>query len=156
MQATSSEILINARKVERHRKYGDTFEFILNEELRVLECVKIESLVRGIIRPIQDIQETLLGCLFELNHVRVNPRLDNSFMIETLTKALNEIGVNVDQRPQTNDMAVCFKPLGEISDSVRFYLHKDGRLVFLSPSLRPRIINNDSNSSSSSRSPRLH
>lgn len=140
MQGISSEILINAKQVERHRKYGDTYEFILNEELHVLECVKIESLVRGVIRPIQDIQENLDGLLFELNHVRVNPRLDNSGMIDILTKALNEIGVSVDNQPQSGEMAVCYKPMGEISDNVRFYLNKDGKMIFLSSSLRPRVI----------------
>lgn len=140
MQSISSEILINAKLVERHKQYGDTYEFILNEDLHVLECVKIESLTQGIIRPIQELQEKLNGLLFELNHVRVNPRLDNCLMIEILTKALNEIGVSVDHQPQDSDMAVCYKPMGEISDNVRFYLGSENKLIFLSPALRPRVI----------------
>lgn len=140
MKAISSEILINARQVAKHGQYGETYEFILNAELHVLECVKIESQVRGIIRPIQDVHENLEGFLFELNHVRVNPRLDNSMMIEVLTKTFNEIGVTVQHPPHANEMAICYKPLGEISDNVRFYLHREGKLVFLSPSMRPKLI----------------
>lgn len=140
MKPISSEILINSRLVARHGQYGDTYEFILNAELHVLECVKIESIVRGIIRPIQDVQENLDGLLFELNHVRVNPRLDNTMMIDVLKKELQEIGVCVQHPPHANDMAICYKPLGEISDNVRFYLHREGKLVFLSPSMRPRLI----------------
>lgn len=140
MQASASEILINSRQVAKHCQYGDTYEFILNEQLHVLECVKIESLVRGIIRPIQDIQDSLEGILFELNHVRVNPRLDNTAMIEILTKTFQEIGVQVQQKPRPDEMSICYKPLGEISANVRFYLNKNGKLIFLSPAIRPKVI----------------
>jgi hypothetical protein len=139
MLNTASEILINARQVTRTDS-GDAYEFILNENLQVLECVKIESLARGIIRPIYEIKSSLQGMLFELNHVRVNPRLDNTEIIRNLTDALNEIGVQVSNPPPKDTVAVCFKPLGEISDSVRFYLNKNEELIFLSPSMRPKVI----------------
>lgn len=139
MHNIASEILINAKQVTQSDN-GDAYEFILNEHLQVLECVKIESLARGIIRPIYEVKNSLQGMLFELNHVRVNPRLDNSEIIKSLTDALKDIGVNVSNPPSKDTVAVCFKPLGEISDSVRFYLNKNEELIFLSPAMRPRLI----------------
>jgi hypothetical protein len=140
MQSVGSEILINARQVTRYQQ-GASYEFILNTELYVLECVKVESLIRGIITPIKNTTQALDGMLFELNHVRVNPKLDNTMIIQCLTDALKEIGVFVSNPPYHNSMATCFKPLGEISDNVRFYLNREGNLVFLSPSMRLRLIN---------------
>ncbi len=139
MHNSASEILINARQVTRYDS-GDAYEFILNEHLQVLECVKIESLAKGIIRPIYEVKNTLQGMLFELNHVRVNPRLDNTDIIRNLTEALNEIGVNVSNPPSKDTVAVCFKPLGEISDCVRFYLNKNEEMIFLSPAMKPKLI----------------
>lgn len=149
-QNAASEILINARQVTRY-DCGDAYEFILNEHLQVLECVKIESLARGIVRPIYEFHNVLQGLLFELNHVRVNPRLDNTDIIRNLTEALQEIGVNVTNPPEKDTVAVCFKPLGEISDSVRFYLNKNEEIIFLSPAMRPKLISCDIESSQSKR-----
>lgn len=138
MHNTASEILINAFQVTRY-KMGDTFEFVLDQYLQVIECVKIQSPKLGIIRPIPD-STTLKGMLFELNHVRVNPKLDNNLIIESLTKALTDIGVTIFNQPSQNSMALCYKPLGEISDSVRFYLNEEEKPVFLSPAMRPKVV----------------
>lgn len=138
-QIMASEILINSSQVTRHSD-GKAFEFILDENLQVIECVRLESLNQDIARPIRDSSIQLDGMLFELNHVRVNPLLDNTYIIKRLTDVLNQIGVRVSNQPRQNSMAVCFKPLGEISDNVRFYLNKEGKLVFLSPSMRPRLV----------------
>jgi len=143
MRNIASEILINSRQVTQQTCGGDPYEFILNEQLQVLECVKIDSIARGIIRPVYDAANTLQGMLFELNHVRVNPRLDNSMIIRCLTDALSEIGVQVSNPPSKDTMAICFKPLGEISDCVRFYLNRNAKLIFMSPAIRPRIIHSN-------------
>lgn len=156
------EILINSQEVTPNDT-GDTFEFVLTAkiktiedkltpELEVVECVKVDSVASGIITPIPDKSE-LDGMLFELNHVRVNPRVDNSFIIDCLTQALDNIGVNVSNPPGLDSMALCFKPLGEISDNVRFYVSKKGaqdKVIFLSPTTRPKLVsisNNDNLSS---------
>lgn len=139
MQSQASEILISAKQVTHHY-LGDAYEFILNEHLQVIECVKVISLPQRIIRPIDDAVKLLEGMLFELSHVRVNPRLDNTQIIHILTQALNEIGVEVFNPPAHEAMAICYKPLGEISDNVRFYLNQEGSLIFLSPALRPRLV----------------
>lgn len=146
------EILINSQVVTPNDT-GDTFEFVLtaklknaedmlSPELEVVECVKVDSVANGVITPVPDKSE-LDGMLFELNHVRVNPRVDNSFIIECLTQALSNIGVNVSNPPDLDSMALCFKPLGEISDNVRFYVSKKGlqdKVIFLSPSTRPKLV----------------
>lgn len=139
MQSSASEILINSYQITHHED-GDSYEFVLNKDLRVMECVKVGSHSRDIIRHIQNSRVALEGLLFELNHVRVNPRLDNSQIIECLTGALKQIGVRVQHQPKQSSMVICYKPLGEISDNVRFYLNKEGKLVFLSPATRPRLV----------------
>lgn len=163
------EILINSQEVTPNDD-GDTFEFVLtahkyhelllNEkfvtppslwtddlaeldpELELVECVKVDSGSNGAIIPIPD-KSKLNGKLFELNHVRVNPRVDNTFIIDCLTQALCNIGVNVSNPPDVDSMALCFKPLGEISDNVRFYVKHVGdqeQIIFLSPATRPKLV----------------
>lgn len=135
----ATEILLSSYQITRN-KTGITYEFILDQELKVTECVKLVSATGGIIQPIQNTKRILEGVLFELSHVRVNPQLDNSYMIELLTNALYQIGVKITNQPHYTSMAICYKPLGEISDSVRFYLNKEGKLVFLSPATKPRLV----------------
>ncbi len=135
----NTEILINSSLVT-HDGSRESYEFVLDETLQVIECVKVDPLAQNIISPIEDASVELDGLLFELNHVRVNPRVDNSRIISCLTEALGQIGVQVKNQPQQNTMATCFKPLGEISDNVRFYLNNKTQVVFLSPSMRPKLV----------------
>ncbi len=138
----NTEILINSSLVT-HNGYRESYEFVLNDELRVMECVRIDPTAQSIISHIEDAAVVLDGLLFELNHVRVNPRVDNSHIIQCLTQALNQVGVQVKNQPQANSMATCFKPLGEISDNVRFYLNNKTKVVFLSPAIRPTLVIGD-------------
>lgn len=138
----NTEILINSSLVT-HDGYRESYEFVLDDKLRVIECVKIDPTAQNVISHIEDAAVTLDGLLFELNHVRVNPRVDNSYIISCLTKALGEVGVEVKNQPQQNAMAAVYKPLGEISDNVRFYLNTQTQVVFLSPSTRLRVIQGD-------------
>lgn len=135
----SEEILINASQVTS-TDFGLAYEFVLNSKLQVVECIRIDSLVHGIISHIDNAAINLDGMLFELNHVRINPRVDNTKIILCLTNALHEIGVHVSNQPNSDSMAMCFKPLGEISDNVRFYLSEQGKTIFLSPATRPKLI----------------
>lgn len=135
----SREILINSVLIDQE-KNSVPYEFVLNDRLIVTECVRIDSLAENNVMPIFNAANTLEGLLFELNHVRVNPRVDNTDIIEILTAALQETGVYVDNPLSGKDIASCFKPMGEISDNVRFYLDLRGRMVFLSPNSRPRLV----------------
>jgi hypothetical protein len=131
----ANELLINANRI-RPDKHSDLYEFVLNDSLHVVECVHVESLADGIICPVPDFLTTLHGVLFELNHVRVNPRLDNSYMIGRLTNALADIGVKVYNTPSPQSMAVCYRPLGEITENVRFHFNESGSCVLLCPNAK--------------------
>lgn len=129
----ATEILLNVAQVTHQSSLGESYEFILNSNLAVIECIKITSMKQGIVSSVKDPSHMLEGMLFELNHVRVNPRLNNSTMIDLLTHALSDIGVNVINRPHNNSMAISYKPLGEITDNVRLYIGHNNQIVFLSP-----------------------
>jgi hypothetical protein len=135
----ATEILINATRVSDNTP-ADLYEFVLNNTLDVIECVHVESLAQGIIYPVKDFLVTLQGVLFELNHVRVNPRLDNRAVIGCLTKALEDIGVNVYNTPSQDSMNLCYRPLGEITENVRFYFNASGHCVFLCPNARLKAV----------------
>jgi len=135
----ATEILINATRVSRNER-ADLYEFVLNESLYVIECVQVGSLAKGIIYPIQHFRSGLKNVLFELNHVRVNPRLDNTHIIHSLTHALEEIGVNVYNSPKQDSMKLIYRPLGEITENVRFYFNESGKSVFLCPNAKLKSI----------------
>lgn len=134
-----TELLINATLVTPF-DYADIYEFVLNHELRVIECVRVESLAEGIVFPVDNYRKDMQGTLFELNHVRVNPRLDNTDILGALTEALGKIGVDVHQPPHQNDMKTCYKPLGEITENVRFHFNEMGHCIFLCPRAKLKAI----------------
>jgi hypothetical protein len=138
MQPSTAELLINAWQVTEDIP-GETYEFVLNEALQVRACAKTTSTQKTLYAA-SDAQDLLNGMLFELNHVRVNPLLNNEGIIHALTTALEDIGVNIYRRPAHNSMAVCYRPLGEISDNVRFYMSDNAQLVFLSPTKKLRLV----------------
>ena len=152
----ATELLINATRVSKDRmiRTEDVYEFVLNESLQIIECVHVESLAEGIIYPVNDFCVTLPQVLFELNHVRVNPRLDNAHIIHCLTTALQEIGVQVNNVPNQNSMAVCYKPLGEITENVRFYFNETGACVFLCPRARLKVVSPDAQINQEQNNPR--
>jgi hypothetical protein len=135
----SSEILLNATLVTADNQ-AQVYEFILNSHLSAIECVRVESLTNGIIFPLPDFKEALKATLFELNHVRVNPKLNNQDIIETLTEALEDIGVEISNTPKQDSMAICYRPLGELSENVRFFCESDGKIVFLAPTRHLKVI----------------
>ncbi len=138
MLAIASEILICAHQVTPDNT-GETFEFVLNYHLQLTDCIQLNQTQS---KPflVHNAKAELQGFLFELKHVRVNPKLDNSVMIQKLTKTFQKIGVNVLNQPDQQSIAICYKPLGEMSDNVRFYLTPDGQVVFLSPATRPKLV----------------
>lgn len=145
MISMNTEILINSSLLT-HDGYRESYEFVLDANMCVIECIKVDPTAQTMICPIQNASQELDGLLFELNHVRVNPRVDNSYIIGCLTEALKNIGVEVKNQPNHNSMGTAFKPLGEISDNVRFYLNNKTQIVFLSPSTRPKLVKFESKS----------
>ena len=146
MHMSKEEILINARRIRPETSF-DTYEFVVRldddtGDLYATECVHVESLIEGIIAPVDAYQSSLKEVLFELNHVRVNPRMDNSIIINRLTELLEHIGVEIHNPPTGDSIAICFKPLGEIKDNVRFFMEKDGQLQFLTTAVHLHVIRN--------------
>lgn len=134
----SDEILLNAVQVTNN-DFSSTFEFVIDSALIITDCVEIDPIDIGSINHIGNAAEELEGLLFELNHVRVNPRINNELIINNLTTALNDIGVDVENKPNEDSMAICFKPLGEICTNVRFYVNNKNKLILLSPNLKPKL-----------------
>jgi hypothetical protein len=135
----ATELVINSTLVT-DRYEAIFYEFVLDEGLKVAESGFVESLSQKRMRAVKNPVEELDGMLFELNHVRVNPRVDNTLILARLARALEESGVSITHPPRGDDLTVCFKPLGELSDVVRFYINHQGRLTFLSSSVRLQVI----------------
>lgn len=143
MKNIATEIVINATLVTEEPS-AILYEFVLGTGLKVTECGCIESLSQKRLRHITDPVNMLDGLLFELNHVRVNPEVDNTFIIRQLGRDMEQqAGVVVQNQPQENDVQMCFAPMGELSDRVRFYVGLQGRLTFLSPSVKLHVVSSD-------------
>jgi hypothetical protein len=135
----ATELVINSTLVTD--KYEAIFyEFVLDEGLKVEECGFVESLTQKRMRAVKNPVVDLTGMLFELNHVRVNPRVDNTLILARLARSLEESGVSITHPARGDDMSVCFRPLGELSDVVRFYVNLEGRLTFLSSSVKLQVV----------------
>jgi len=139
MRIHNSEILINATLIST-QPYIQLYEFVLNEDLFILECMQIHSLITNQIAPVENFRALLSDRLFELNHVRINPYIDNTYIINKLGDTLKEIGVEIKHTPHLNDIAQCYKPLGEIMQNVRFHFNESGRCTFLCPNAKLRLI----------------
>jgi hypothetical protein len=135
----SYELLINATLVTPYPS-AQLYEFVLNEELTVVECMQLQSLGSYHIMPVHDYGMRFQNTLFELNHVRINPSVDNSYIVSKLKEALENIGVEIKSTPHFNDMAQCYRPLGEIMENVRFYFNAMGQCTFLCPKAKLRLV----------------
>lgn len=132
------EILINASLVTND-SIIEQYEFIIDGTLTIQDSIKVKNLAKENFQAIEEPEICLRGMLFELNHIRVNPSLNNEEIVKNIMKKLNEVGVEVKDPPSQNSISVCFKPLGTINSSVRFYVNHDSSLVFLSP-MQPKLI----------------
>lgn len=135
----ATEIVINSTLITEDVS-AIFYEFVLGVGLEVIECGCIESLSQSRLRHITDPITMLDGMLFELNHVRVNPEADNTLILARLAKSLEKSGVKINNPPHQHDLKVCYKPLGELSDVVRFYVNGQGRLTFLSSSVKLHVV----------------
>lgn len=136
---TATEIVINSTLVTSNYE-AIFYEFVLDDGLKVVECGYLESLSQHKMRAVEDPIIQLEGKLFEINHVRVNPRVDNTLILARLAKALEQSGVKITHPAKQDEIQLCFKPLGELSDIVRFYVNSAGRLTFLSSSVKLHVV----------------
>lgn len=141
----SKQFLINATAVDPGSKCQLSIkplqlEFIFDEQLYLLGSMRLTpatALQKPKVEAIKNLDE-IHRVLFELNHIRVNPKLDNHKIITTLTNALVAVGIRINNPASHNSLAMCFQPLGEIQDQVRFYLKENNQVVFLSTN-KPRL-----------------
>lgn len=134
------EIVINATKISAEQNSAKIFEFVLDLSLKVVDCCYIPSVSQKNVTKIRDYSESLKGDLFELNHVRINPRLNNELILYRFKKSLQKSGVEIKNPPDEILMAICYRPMGELTDIVRFYLSEDSHLVFLSNSVKLSVV----------------
>lgn len=132
-----SKIVINSTKISVDDTSAEIYEFVLDDNLDVIACGYVKSIAQSEIELINDYDNILSDDLFELNHVRVNPEIDNSAVLDKFKHELVNNGVNIKNPPEEILMAICYKPIGELQDIVRFYLkkndnlNKSNKLVFL-------------------------
>lgn len=133
------KIVINATKVSAHDQSAEIYELVLDQAINVVSCSYVQSVSQARTKLIPDFKDKLVGDLFELNHVRIDPNAKNDLILFRLKKALESSGVKLTAPPDEILMAICYKPLGEINEDVRFYFKPDCSLVFLTKlaKLRP-------------------
>jgi hypothetical protein len=134
------EIVINATKIASDDNSAEIYEFVLDLSLKVTASSYIKSVSQRKISLIENFQTCLKDQLFELNHVRVNPKLDNQLILHRFKKTLLKSGVDIKNPPDEILMAMCYRPMGELSDIVRFYLTDNNYLVFLSKAVKLSLV----------------
>lgn len=132
--AQNVEIVINSTKLDDGNKI---YEFVLDVMLDVVDAGIVEDLTKGVVYSIDNLS-ALKGALFELNHVRVNPKKNNREILGLLHARLLDSGVSVSKAPRNIKMP--FFPLGELSAVVRFYVKADASVVFLSEAVQLRLV----------------
>lgn len=134
-----NEIVINATRVSADNT-ARCYEFVLNEALNVVACGYVDSVGSELINVIENYNKELKGVLFELNHVRINPKMDNAFILERFMQEVAKSGVPIRNVPPPDSIKVCYQPIGKLEDVVRFYLTAQNKLVFLSPSVKLHVV----------------
>ena len=87
---------------------------------------------------LQSYGKTNEGRLLQLVFISSPENLKN---LESIRKThLQNSGIEVKSPPDEVLMAICYKPLGELSEVVRFYVKDDGSLVFLSKSAKLKLV----------------
>ncbi len=127
---------------KNHYKKKIQFEFIINEHLELLKCIQLSIASKYnnyIENKIKNFNE-IYNILFELNHVRINPKLNNQDVLEMLSIMLLNLGIKIENPPNHDSLEMCFKPLGEIKDNIRFYIKDNNQIIFLSNRAKPRLI----------------
>lgn len=120
------------------------FEFLINEHLELLKCIQVSipskyNNYNYTENKIKNFNE-IYNILFELNHVRINPKLNNYAILEILSIMLLNLGIKIENPPNHDSLEMCFKPLGEIKDRIRFYIKDNNQTIFLSNRAKPRLI----------------
>lgn len=137
---STPEMVVNATRMSADQKSAEVYEFVLDLSIKVVACKHIPSVSQRRSVTIKDFVTELKGELFELNHVRINPKVNNELILFRFKKALQKSGVKISNPPDEILMAICYKPIGELSDVVRFYVDENYQLVFLSKAVKLSLV----------------
>lgn len=132
----SSEIVINSTLVTSHNA-APFYEFVVDETIHVVECGRVDSMASDTYTLLSDAE--VAGLLFELNHIRIDPKKNNAVILTRFIEKLQASGVEIYRRPHYNDIALCYKPVGELSHPVRFYVDAHNP-VFLSSAVKLNVV----------------
>ena len=133
-------IVINATEISADNNTAEIYEFVLDLNLKITSCSHIKSISQRRIQILSDYEKQLRDKLFELNHVRVNPMINNDLILHRFKKALELTGVKLKSPPDDILMAICYKPLGELENIVRFYIKDQDSLVFMSDVVKLTVV----------------
>ncbi len=133
-------LIINASLVT-NSEIAEIYEFVIDQEIGVIDCGRVSSLASMTVRQISEWDVKVANQLFEINHVRINPKIDNTDILDKFCKKLTNFGVEIYNAPQVNDMRILYNPVGELSTIVRFYMKLNKELVFLVPTVKLKIAN---------------
>ncbi|ERL62560.1 hypothetical protein K661_01085 [Piscirickettsia salmonis LF-89 = ATCC VR-1361] len=131
-----SEVILSAYFVDRDGQ-GDTFEFALNDKLKVISGA-CQDFVTGKMHSVQvkDYWDTL----FEFNYISIQSKISSSATIRRFTELLNQFGIRLAPPEDAYDETLDFNLLGELPDIVRFYIRPNNEIIFLSPASRFKLV----------------
>ncbi len=134
------QMVVNATRMSADQKSAEIYEFVLDLSIKVIDCKHISSVSQKRAVCVKNFATELKGVLFELNHVRINPKVNNELILFRFKKCLQKSGVKISNPPDEILMAICYKPIGELSDVVRFYIDDNNQLVFLSKAVKLSLV----------------
>jgi hypothetical protein len=143
MGDTSLSILFNAFPANLMQQSNTSYEFTLDANLTIQECTKITKFKNNVNKLITNINNPsveLQNLLFELDYIRVNPKLDNTYIINSTLHKLKKFGINSTQVPHNNSIKICYMPLGRLSNTMRFYINNSNHIILLSTMFKPKLI----------------
>jgi hypothetical protein len=129
-----TEILINAYLVlgPDNNRSNCQFEFILNNNFELLRSIKIQPSFanKNFIVTENANYKNIINNLFEINHIKINPDFNNINIIKIFTKALSELGINIKNPLNLNN----------IKEKIRFYIKENRQVIFLANTARPKLV----------------
>lgn len=129
-----TEILINACLVlgPGNNRSNCQFEFILNNNFELLRSIKIQPAFnnKNFIITENANYKNIINNLFEINHIKINPDFNNISIIKIFTKALSELGINIKNPLNLNN----------IKEKIRFYIKENRQVIFLANTAKPKLV----------------
>ena len=130
-QLSEALILLNVHEIT-NKGFGSKYDLVIDQQMNIVES--IEQLPANNYTPVAP--QLLVDRLFELSHVNINPYIDNSLIVTSFTSELEKIGVVVSNKPANDSIAMCYKPIGDLSCNVRLKIGNNNKLILVSTKLQ--------------------